>query len=64
MPIILKTLNTQFEFFGFSLAFDTNASSATAISTDIVNTSIVPIPAAAWLFASGIIGLVGFARRK
>jgi predicted extracellular nuclease len=26
--------------------------------------SAVPVPAAAWLFASGIIGLVGFARRK
>jgi len=30
----------------------------------IVATSTVPIPAAAWLFASGLIGLVGFARRK
>lgn len=26
--------------------------------------SAVPVPAAAWLFASGLIGLVGFARRK
>lgn len=26
--------------------------------------SAVPLPAAAWLFGSGIIGLVGFARRK
>lgn len=26
--------------------------------------SAVPIPAAAWLFGSGLIGLVGFARRK
>jgi predicted extracellular nuclease len=26
--------------------------------------SAVPVPAAAWLFASGMIGLVGFARRK
>ena len=24
----------------------------------------VPIPAAAWLFTSGLIGLIGFARRK
>ena len=30
-------------------------------STDV---SAVPLPAAAWLFGSGIIGLVGFARRK
>ena len=26
--------------------------------------SVVPVPAAAWLFASGILGLVSFARRK
>ena len=27
-------------------------------------TSVVPVPAAAWLFASGLIGLAGIARRK
>lgn len=27
-------------------------------------TSEVPVPAAAWLFASGLIGLTGFARRQ
>jgi hypothetical protein len=26
--------------------------------------SQVPLPAAAWLFGSGLIGLIGFARRK
>jgi len=26
--------------------------------------SAVPVPAAFWLFGSGLIGLVGFARRK
>ncbi len=30
----------------------------------ITQVSAVPLPAAAWLFASGMIGLVGFARRK
>ncbi len=29
-----------------------------------VDTSVVPIPAAAWLFGSGLLGLVGVARRK
>ena len=28
------------------------------------STSVIPIPAAIWLFNSGLIGLVGFARRK
>ena len=28
------------------------------------NTTVVPIPAAAWLFGSGLLGLVGVARRR
>lgn len=38
-----------------------------AIGSEItvsVNTSPVPIPAAAWLFGSGLLGLIGIARRK
>jgi len=30
----------------------------------LVRTSVVPVPAAVWLFGSGLIGLAGFARRK
>jgi len=30
----------------------------------LVQTSVVPVPAAAWLFGSGLIGLAGYARRK
>ena len=30
----------------------------------LVQTSVVPVPAAVWLFGSGLIGLIGFARRK
>lgn len=30
----------------------------------LVRTSAVPVPAAAWLFGSGLLGLVGVARRK
>ena len=29
-----------------------------------VNTSVVPVPASVWLFASGLLGLVGMQRRK
>ena len=37
----------------------------TAFGSHLVRTtSPIPVPAAAWLFASGLIGLVGFARRK
>ena len=29
-----------------------------------IETTVVPVPAAVWLFGSGLIGLIGFARRK
>ena len=37
-----------------------------SVGTFLVNgpLHVVPVPAAAWLFSSGLIGLVGFARRK
>jgi len=31
---------------------------------DIGNLAVIPVPAAAWLFGSGLIGLVGFSMRK
>ena len=34
------------------------------IGVYMVRTSVVPIPSAVWLFGSGLIGLVGFSRRK
>jgi len=57
--------NTQFEFFGFSMGFDfSQDGTATAISTDIINTTVIPVPAAVWLFGSGLLGMVGVARRR
>lgn len=35
-----------------------------AVSLDIAPVSAVPVPAAVWLFGSGLVGLVGVARRK
>ena len=32
--------------------------------TYLVRTTVVPVPAAVWLFGSGLIGLIGVARRK
>ena len=49
----------EFLFYGFSI----ESLNGTVISTDIVNTA-VPIPASLWLFASGLVGLVGVSRRK
>lgn len=38
--------------------------SSVVLTGDIVNAPVVPIPAAVWLFVSGLFGLVGMARRK
>ena len=51
--------STQFEFFGFSI----ESANGNVVSTDIINTA-VPVPPAVWLFGSGLLGLVGIARRK
>jgi hypothetical protein len=29
-----------------------------------IETTVIPLPAAVWLFGSGLLGLIGFARRK
>jgi len=68
------TLNPGDEFFvwaglraggirnGFGDAFNTLSMS---FSDDAgISTSVVPVPAAVWLFGSGLIGLIGIARRK
>ena len=36
----------------------------TVTNADFDNTAVVPIPATVWLFGSGLLGLVGIARRK
>jgi len=35
-----------------------------SVGVYMVRSTVVPLPAAGWLFGSGLIGLVGFARRK
>ena len=44
--------------FGSEASFDT-------LQLELVSAvSTVPVPAAAWLFGTGLLGLLGFARRK
>ncbi len=50
---------TPFYFFGFSI----EAANGMVVSTDIVNT-VIPVPAAVWLFGTGLLGLVAVARRR
>jgi len=41
-----------------------NIDDPVVIHTGLINVSIVPLPAAVWLFGTGLIGLIGVARRK
>ena len=43
---------------------EVNFSGSAVFGVDDVRTGAVPIPAAVWLFGSGLIGLIGLARRK
>ena len=46
-------------FPGFNANFD-----VTSITVDSIDTGVIPVPAAVWLFGSGLVGLVGVARRR
>lgn len=48
-------------FSGFNANFDMTSVTVTAVTSEV---SAVPVPAAVWLFGSGLIGLVGVARRR
>ena len=47
-------------FPGFNINFDIGSGN----SLTVLEVSTVPVPAAVWLFGSGLIGLIGVARRK
>lgn len=47
-----------------TLEFLTGAVEDVANTAIIVQSSTVPVPAAAWLFGSGLIGMIGVARRR
>ena len=59
-------IDTDDNFADFQLGCITPGSANIAGTGDcsLITPSAVPLPAAAWLFGSGIIGLVGLARRK
>ena len=63
------TGNTIYDPIAGEFIAETNVLSAGFYTLNIkmenqANGTFVPIPAAAWLFGSGLIGLIGFARRK
>lgn len=42
---------------------DIGLSALSAVQTTVVQTTAVPVPAAVWLFGTGLLGLIGIARR-
>jgi hypothetical protein len=66
--------NSSFSFGGLSFLFTINAGSTgypntftnfdVRVSGGDVSFEVVPVPAAAWLFGSGLLGLIGVAGRK
>jgi hypothetical protein len=47
-------------FTGLNVNFDIGSGN----SLNVLNVTTVPVPAAVWLFGSGLLGLVGMVRRK
>jgi len=54
---------TDFEIF-YIEEFDSQGNTIYLATGILTSASAVPLPPAAWLFASGLLGLVGVARRK
>jgi hypothetical protein len=69
-PIAFAALEEDGVFSGLFFSFSGEASGGVALSWEwgsdapLVGVSAIPIPAAAWLFGSGLLGLIGIARRK
>lgn len=55
---------TTFEFHNPNSGGDSDVSNTKQFYINTLDVSPVPVPAAAWLFGSGLIGLVGIARRR
>ena len=47
-----------------SLDLTTTSEPSTITSSSLITVSAVPVPAAVWLFGSGLLGLIGVAKRK
>ena len=53
--------NSYADVFGVSIL---SGESYSHFGHALVRTSVVPVPAAAWLFGTGILGLIGFSKRR
>jgi len=66
LPASIPQFSDLAGVFGWVESYDlTGVTGGLGVEYSSLNTtSVVPVPAAVWLFGSGLIGLVGFARRK
>ncbi len=55
--------NAAINYGSFTLEIETDVANISAVSTE-TGVSPVPVPAAAWLFGSGLLGLMGVAKRR
>ncbi len=55
---------TTFEFYNPNSGGGSTVSNNQQFYINTLDVTAVPVPAAAWLFGSGLIGLVGIARRR
>jgi len=60
---LVGTNGASADFSSFFTSFD-NLGTFFGDWQTTISTQVVPVPAAVWLFSSGLIGLVGIARRK
>ncbi len=61
MGIDLNGNNFSFDATDVDWSFSSQSTTSYSMT---VSTAVVPVPAAAWLFVSGLLGLVGIARRR
>lgn len=61
-PLLSNLVGQTFEF--ISLADPLNKTNETEFYINSMTVSTVPVPAAAWLFGSALLGFFGFSRRK
>ena len=64
MHLVRLMLEGPFDLMSVTVAFGLTDQTGVGFSGFVEQQTVVPVPAAVWLFGSGLLGLVGMARRK
>jgi hypothetical protein len=62
--LYLNNQSASSDFIEFDSRYIANFTTSPAVGSALVKATVVPIPSAVWLFGSGLLGLLGIARRK